>query len=168
MTIASQAGSWLIASRLMPHVPPRVLMAPGAVVAARHGASDAAACGTAVTSRWYCRRKSCWASAFLRDGPGLQHRDPWGRPSRGRSCVGDRQHRAADRRIARHRGADTIAITATAALLGLCAALVHGFSWQPLGVAICSWLRSPQASSSTLSSGPRRAYIGGGGAVFYR
>jgi EmrB/QacA subfamily drug resistance transporter len=34
MTIASQAGSWLIASRLMPHVPPRVLMAPGAFVAA--------------------------------------------------------------------------------------------------------------------------------------
>ena len=34
MTVASQAGSWLIASRLMPHVPPRVLMAPGAFVAA--------------------------------------------------------------------------------------------------------------------------------------
>ena len=34
MTVASQAGSWLIASRLMPHVPPRALMAPGAVVAA--------------------------------------------------------------------------------------------------------------------------------------
>lgn len=34
MTVASQAGSWLIAGRLMPHVPPRVLMAPGAVVAA--------------------------------------------------------------------------------------------------------------------------------------
>src|SRR5207302_2281779 len=34
MTLASQAGSWLIASRLMPHVPPRALMAPGAVVAA--------------------------------------------------------------------------------------------------------------------------------------
>jgi predicted MFS family arabinose efflux permease len=34
MTVASQAGSWLIASRLMPHVPPRVLMAPGAAVAA--------------------------------------------------------------------------------------------------------------------------------------
>jgi len=34
MTVASQAGAWLIASRLMPHVPPRALMAPGAVVAA--------------------------------------------------------------------------------------------------------------------------------------
>jgi len=34
MTIASQAGSWLIASRLMPRVAPRVLMAPGALVAA--------------------------------------------------------------------------------------------------------------------------------------
>jgi EmrB/QacA subfamily drug resistance transporter len=34
MTLASQAGSWLIASRLMPHVPPRALMAPGALVAA--------------------------------------------------------------------------------------------------------------------------------------
>ena len=34
MTIASQAGSWLIASRLMPYVPPRALMAPGAAVAA--------------------------------------------------------------------------------------------------------------------------------------
>ncbi|TMD97764.1 MAG: MFS transporter [Chloroflexi bacterium] len=34
MTVASQAGSWLIASRLMPHVAPRVLMAPGALVAA--------------------------------------------------------------------------------------------------------------------------------------
>jgi EmrB/QacA subfamily drug resistance transporter len=34
MTVASQAGSWLIASRLMPHVPPRALMAPGAFVAA--------------------------------------------------------------------------------------------------------------------------------------
>src|SRR5258708_10076134 len=34
MTVASQAGSWLIASRLMPHVPPRALMAPGAMVAA--------------------------------------------------------------------------------------------------------------------------------------
>jgi hypothetical protein len=33
MTVASQAGSWLIASWLMPHVPPRVLMAPGAFVA---------------------------------------------------------------------------------------------------------------------------------------
>jgi sugar phosphate permease len=34
MTVASQAGSWLIASRLMPYVPPRALMAPGALVAA--------------------------------------------------------------------------------------------------------------------------------------
>jgi EmrB/QacA subfamily drug resistance transporter len=34
MTFASQVGSWAIASRLMPLVPPRVLMAPGAVVAA--------------------------------------------------------------------------------------------------------------------------------------
>lgn len=34
MTAASQVGSWAIASRLMPHVPPRVLMAPGALVAA--------------------------------------------------------------------------------------------------------------------------------------
>ena len=34
MTVASQAGSWLIASRLMPFVPPRALMAPGAFVAA--------------------------------------------------------------------------------------------------------------------------------------
>lgn len=34
MTVASQAGSWLIASRLLPRVPPRVLMAPGALVAA--------------------------------------------------------------------------------------------------------------------------------------
>jgi EmrB/QacA subfamily drug resistance transporter len=34
MTVASQAGSWLIASRLMPYVPPRALMAPGAAVAA--------------------------------------------------------------------------------------------------------------------------------------
>lgn len=34
MTVASQAGSWLIASRLMPYVQPRVLMAPGALVAA--------------------------------------------------------------------------------------------------------------------------------------
>src|SRR5438270_1052592 len=34
MSVASQAGSWLIASRLMPHVPPRALMAPGALVAA--------------------------------------------------------------------------------------------------------------------------------------
>jgi EmrB/QacA subfamily drug resistance transporter len=34
MTLASQAGSWLIAGRLMPHVPPRALMAPGALVAA--------------------------------------------------------------------------------------------------------------------------------------
>jgi EmrB/QacA subfamily drug resistance transporter len=34
MVVAQQAGSWLIASRLMPLVPPRVLMAPGAIVAA--------------------------------------------------------------------------------------------------------------------------------------
>ena len=34
MSVASQAGSWLIASRLMPHVAPRALMAPGALVAA--------------------------------------------------------------------------------------------------------------------------------------
>ncbi|TMC39118.1 MAG: MFS transporter [Chloroflexi bacterium] len=34
MTVASQAGSWLIASRLLPHVAPRVLMAPGALAAA--------------------------------------------------------------------------------------------------------------------------------------
>jgi EmrB/QacA subfamily drug resistance transporter len=34
MTVASQLGSWAIASRLMPHVAPRVLMAPGALVAA--------------------------------------------------------------------------------------------------------------------------------------
>jgi EmrB/QacA subfamily drug resistance transporter len=34
MTVASQLGSWAIASRLMPHVPPRALMAPGALVAA--------------------------------------------------------------------------------------------------------------------------------------
>ena len=34
LVIAQQAGSWLIASRLMPFVPPRFLMAPGAVVAA--------------------------------------------------------------------------------------------------------------------------------------
>jgi len=34
LSVASQAGSWLIASRLMPHVAPRALMAPGALVAA--------------------------------------------------------------------------------------------------------------------------------------
>jgi EmrB/QacA subfamily drug resistance transporter len=34
MTVASQAGSWGIASRLMPHVRPRTLMMPGALVAA--------------------------------------------------------------------------------------------------------------------------------------
>jgi predicted MFS family arabinose efflux permease len=34
MTVASQVGSWAIASRLMPLVPPRALMAPGALVAA--------------------------------------------------------------------------------------------------------------------------------------
>ncbi|HKF75380.1 MAG TPA: MFS transporter [Candidatus Dormibacteraeota bacterium] len=34
MTAASQLGSWAIASRLMPFVPPRALMAPGALVAA--------------------------------------------------------------------------------------------------------------------------------------
>jgi len=34
MTAASQAGSWLIAGRLVPRVPARVLMAPGALVAA--------------------------------------------------------------------------------------------------------------------------------------
>lgn len=34
MTAASQAASWGIASRLMPYVPPRALMVPGALVAA--------------------------------------------------------------------------------------------------------------------------------------
>ncbi|TME72544.1 MAG: MFS transporter [Chloroflexi bacterium] len=34
LVVAQQAGSWLIASRLMPLVPPRALMAPGAIVAA--------------------------------------------------------------------------------------------------------------------------------------
>ena len=34
MTIASQVGSWAIASRLMPFVPPRALMAPGSLAAA--------------------------------------------------------------------------------------------------------------------------------------
>ena len=34
MTLASQAGSWAIAARLMPHLPARALMAPGALVAA--------------------------------------------------------------------------------------------------------------------------------------
>ncbi len=34
LTVASQLGSWAIASRLMPRVPPRALMAPGALVAA--------------------------------------------------------------------------------------------------------------------------------------
>ena len=34
LVVSQQAGSWLIASRLMPHVPARVLMAPGAVLAA--------------------------------------------------------------------------------------------------------------------------------------
>ena len=34
LTLAMQAGSWGIASRLMPHLPPRALMAPGALVAA--------------------------------------------------------------------------------------------------------------------------------------
>src|SRR5260370_38871699 len=34
ITVASQLGSWLIARRLMPLVPPRVLMAPWALVAA--------------------------------------------------------------------------------------------------------------------------------------
>ena len=34
LVVAQQAGSWLIASRLMPVVPPRALMAPGAIVAA--------------------------------------------------------------------------------------------------------------------------------------
>jgi len=34
MTLASQAGSWLIAARLMPRLPARLLMAPGALVAA--------------------------------------------------------------------------------------------------------------------------------------
>jgi EmrB/QacA subfamily drug resistance transporter len=34
LSVASQFSSWAIASRLMPHVPPRFLMAPGALVAA--------------------------------------------------------------------------------------------------------------------------------------
>ena len=34
ITVASQAGSWLIARQLMPRVPPRVLIAPGLLVAA--------------------------------------------------------------------------------------------------------------------------------------
>lgn len=34
ITVASQAGSWLIARRLLPQVPPRMLMAGGGVVAA--------------------------------------------------------------------------------------------------------------------------------------
>jgi EmrB/QacA subfamily drug resistance transporter len=34
MTLATQAGSWFIARLLMPHVPPRALMAPGAIAAA--------------------------------------------------------------------------------------------------------------------------------------
>src|SRR5215471_6541247 len=34
MAAASQFGSWAIASRLMPYVPPRILIAPGALVAA--------------------------------------------------------------------------------------------------------------------------------------
>jgi MFS family permease len=34
ITLASQVGSWLIAARLMPRVPARALMAPGALVAA--------------------------------------------------------------------------------------------------------------------------------------
>jgi MFS family permease len=34
LTAASQAGSWGIASRLLPRVPPRALMTPGALVAA--------------------------------------------------------------------------------------------------------------------------------------
>ena len=34
LSLAAQVGSWAIASRLMPHVPPRFLMAPGALVAA--------------------------------------------------------------------------------------------------------------------------------------
>jgi MFS family permease len=34
LVVSQQAGSWLIASRLMPHVPARFLMAPGAVLAA--------------------------------------------------------------------------------------------------------------------------------------
>jgi EmrB/QacA subfamily drug resistance transporter len=34
MTLASQAGSWLIAAQLMPRLPARTLMAPGALVAA--------------------------------------------------------------------------------------------------------------------------------------
>jgi len=92
----------LIASRLMPHVPPRVLMAPGAVVAAAgmalltqlHADSGYLTLGIAV-------RKSCWASASLAVMvPAFSTGDPWGRPSRGRSCVGDRQQprsRSADR-----------------------------------------------------------------------
>ena len=34
ITVASQVGSWAIASRLLPRLPPRALMAPGALVAA--------------------------------------------------------------------------------------------------------------------------------------
>jgi len=34
ITVASQAASWLIARRLIPHVPPRALMVPGLLVAA--------------------------------------------------------------------------------------------------------------------------------------
>jgi predicted MFS family arabinose efflux permease len=34
LSVASQFGSWAIASRLLPRVPPRFLMAPGALVAA--------------------------------------------------------------------------------------------------------------------------------------
>jgi MFS family permease len=34
LVVSQQAGSWLLASRLMPHIPARVLMAPGAVLAA--------------------------------------------------------------------------------------------------------------------------------------
>jgi predicted MFS family arabinose efflux permease len=34
ITVASQVGSWAIASRLLPHLPARALMVPGALVAA--------------------------------------------------------------------------------------------------------------------------------------
>jgi len=41
ITVASQAGSWLIARQLMPRVPPRVLIAPGLLVAAAGMAGQA-------------------------------------------------------------------------------------------------------------------------------
>src|SRR5437588_786548 len=67
-----------------------------------HGAVDAAARRQRLPDARAAGGSPSRPRHLVRDGARLQHGDPRHRPARGRGCLGDREHRPADRRFAGH------------------------------------------------------------------